>query len=133
MKTLLMIKPDIVERGAYPEIIALLLRNRFAIRRMAMVAFDRATAERFYDVHRGKDFFPSLIDYMTGGPVVALELEGAAVVEDIRAFIGPTDPARAKPGTLRFMYGTSIQCNAVHASDSPEAAKKEIAIAFGDL
>lgn len=133
MKTLLMIKPDIVERGLYPEIIALLLRNRFTILRMATVAFDRDMAERFYAVHKGKDFFPSLIDYITSNPAVALELEGANIVEDIRAFIGPTDPARANPGTLRFMYGSTIQCNAVHASDSPEAAKKEIAIVFGDL
>jgi nucleoside-diphosphate kinase len=133
MKTLLMIKPDIVERGLYPEIIAILLRNRFSIRRMTMIAFDRETAERFYDIHRGKEFFPSLIDYMTGGPVVALELEGPGIVEDIRVFIGPTDPALARPGTLRYMYGSNIQRNAVHASDSPEAAKKEIAIVFGGL
>jgi nucleoside-diphosphate kinase len=133
MKTLLMIKPDIVERGLYPEIIAILLRNRFSILRIAKVAFDRPLAERFYAVHEGKDFFAPLIDYITSNPVVALELEGANIVEDIRGFIGPTDPARAKPGTLRFMYGTTIQHNAVHASDSPEAAKKEIAIVFGDL
>ena len=81
MKTLLMIKPDIVERGLYPEIIAILLRNRFSIRRMIMIAFDRETAERFYEIHRGKEFFPSLIDYITSGPVVGLELEGPEIVD----------------------------------------------------
>jgi len=132
MKTLLMIKPDIVKAGLYPEIISLVLRNRFNINRMAMVRFDVSTAERFYEMHRGKEFFSSLIEYMTSGPVVALELEGDDIIEKIRTFIGPTDPAAAAPGTIRFMYGKNIQCNAVHASDSPGAAEKEIAIAFGD-
>ena len=132
MKTVLMIKPDVVERDEYPEIISLLLRNRFSILRMLKFTFSRELAERFYAVHSDKPFFRPLVEYITSGPVVALELEGDTIIEDIRTFIGPTDPSTAAPGTVRYMYGTNIQRNAVHASDSPEAAKKEIAIIFGD-
>jgi nucleoside-diphosphate kinase len=132
MRTLLMVKPDIVERALYGEIIAHVLRNRFTVVRLKMLEFDRETAERFYDVHREREFFPGLITYITSGPVVALEIEGDGVVERIRAFIGTTDPAKAEVGTIRYIYGSSIQNNAVHASDSAESAKKELAIVFGD-
>jgi nucleoside-diphosphate kinase len=133
MRTLLLLKPDIVECGLYPEVISLLMRNRFKIVRMTMLSLDRKTAEEFYEIHKDKAFFPSLIEYITSNPVVAMELEGDNIVEDIRAFIGPTDPSKASPGTIRYMYGSNIQHNAVHASDSPEAAKKEIAIIFDGL
>jgi nucleoside-diphosphate kinase len=130
MKTLLMIKPDVVEQGLYGEIIAHVIRNRFNIVNMRMLSLDKEMAERFYEVHREREFFGAVIDYITSGPVVALEIEGDAVVEKIRAFIGTTDPAQAAPATIRYMYGSSIQNNAVHASDSPESAKKELAIVF---
>ena len=130
MNTLLMIKPDIVAEGRYGEIIAFVLRNRFDINRLKMLSMDRATTERFYEVHRGRDFYPDLVSYISSGPVVAMEIEGEEVVERIRAFIGPTNPADAPPGTVRYMYGKSIQNNAVHAADSSESAKKELAIVF---
>ena len=132
MKTLLMIKPDTVERGQWGEIIAHVLRNRFKITNLRMLRFEREAAEAFYGVHRERDFFAALVDYITSGPVVAIEIDGDGVIEQIRAFIGPTDPAQAEPGTIRHMYGMSLQNNAVHASDSPESAKKELAIVFGD-
>jgi len=131
MHTLLMLKPDTVENGHAGKIIDLVIQNRFRIVDLRMLSFDRPTAERFYDMHRSRDFFPDLVAYMTSGPVVALKIEGPEAVEQIRAFIGPTDPAKASPGSLRYMYGISIQNNAVHASDSPESAKKELAIVFG--
>lgn len=131
MKTLLMVKPDVVEEALYGGIISHVLRNRFVVVNLKMFEFDREAAERFYDAHRERDFFPELIDYITSGPVVALEIEGDGVVEQIRAFIGTTDPSKADPGTIRYMYGSSIQNNAVHASDSAESAKKELAIVFG--
>ena len=131
MKTLLMVKPDVVEQALYGEIIAHVLRNRFAVVSLRMLEFDRETAERFYEMHRERDFFPDLIDYITSGPVVALEIEGEGVVGRIRAFIGTTDPSKADAGTIRHMYGSSIQNNAVHASDSADSAKKELAIVFG--
>jgi nucleoside-diphosphate kinase len=132
MKTLLMIKPDIVENGLYGEVISFVLRNRFRITDLKMIPLDRAMAERFYEVHRGKEFFPSLVEYVTSGPVIAMEIDGENVITEIRSLVGETDPMVAKPGTIRHMYGISIQNNAVHASDSPEAAKKELAIVFGD-
>lgn len=131
MSTLLMIKPDIVQAGQWGEIISQLLRNRFRVTNLRMLSMDREMAERFYEVHRGRDFFPDLLDYITSGPVVAMRIEGDGVVEQIRAFIGATDPAKSAPGTLRFMFGRDVQCNAVHASDSPDSAKKELAIVFG--
>lgn len=131
MTTLLMIKPDIVERGLHGEIIAHVLKNRFEIKNLRMIRLDRPTAERFYGVHKDREFFPSLIDYITSGPVVAMEVAGDNIIGTIRAFVGVTDPSEAQPGTIRYMYGISIQNNAVHASDSPESAKKELAIAFG--
>ena len=130
MKTLLMVKPDVVEQRLQGEIISHVLRNRFQVANMRMLSLDREMAKRFYEVHREREFFDSVIDYITSGPVVALEIHGEGVVEQIRAFIGPTDPALAAPGTIRYMYGSSIQNNAVHASDSPESAKKELAIVF---
>lgn len=131
MRTLLMIKPDIVERGLFGEIIAHLLRNRFRVVDMRMLSMSRERAEEFYDVHRERAFFADLVEYITSGPVVGLAIEGEGVVEQIRHFIGVTDPSQAAAGTIRFMYGTSIQNNAVHASDSPDSAKKELAIVFG--
>ena len=130
MRTLLMIKPDVVEQGVYGEVIAHVLRNRFAIVDLRMLSLSREMAEQFYEIHRERNFFPDVIEYITSGPVVAIAIEGDGVVERLRGFIGTTDPAQAAPGTIRYMYGSSIQNNAVHASDSPESAKKELAIVF---
>jgi len=130
MNTLLMVKPDVVDQGLYGEILGHVLRNRFSVVNLRMVSLDREMAERFYEVHRERPFFADVIEYITSGPVIAIEIEGDNVVEQIRAFIGPTNPADAQPGTIRYMYGSSIQNNAVHASDSSESAKKELAIVF---
>lgn len=127
-----MIKPDIVADGLYGEVLAFVLKNRFEIKNLRMVHIDRARAEDFYGVHKGKAFFEALIEYITSGPVVAIEVAGDDIIPRIRAFVGATDPAKAEPGTIRHMYGKSIQNNAVHASDAPESAKKELAIVFGD-
>jgi len=132
MKTLLMVKPDTVAEGHYGVIISTVLRNGFAINRLSMTLFDRERAERFYEVHRERPFFGELVSYITSGPVVAIEAESDDAVTRMRALIGATNPADAVPGTLRAMYGKSLQNNAVHGSDSPENAEKELAIAFTD-
>lgn len=132
MKTLLMVKPDTVARGHYGEIISIILRNGFEISRLAIARFNKARAEKFYEVHRDRPFFGELVSYITSGPVVAMEVEGDSAVERIRELIGATDPAEARPGTIRAMYGKSLQNNAVHGSDSTENAEKELAIAFED-
>jgi nucleoside-diphosphate kinase len=130
MKTLLMVKPDTVEEGHYGDIITFVLRNGFKITRLSMEYFDRERAERFYDVHRERPFFGELVDYITSGPVVAAQLEADDAVSRLRELIGATDPAQARAGTVRAMYGKNIQNNAVHGSDAPENAEKELAIAF---
>lgn len=134
MKTLLMVKPDVVERGQYGDIISLALRNKFKVNRLSIERFSRERAERFYEVHRERPFFEDLVRYITSGPVVAMELEDDGdTVARLRELVGATDPAEARAGTIRSMYGDNIQNNAVHASDSPDNAKKELAIAFGDF
>ena len=134
VKTLLMIKPDGVAEGHYGDIISVVLRNRFNINKLSVEHFSRERAEQFYAVHRERPFFGELVEYITGGPVVAIEVEDDGdTVARMRELIGATDPAQAKPGTIRAMYGSNIQNNAVHGSDSPENAKKELAIAFGDF
>ncbi len=130
MKTLLMIKPDAVAEGRAGEILALVEKNRFAIRRLAKTQFTRERAERFYAVHKERPFYQDLVEYITSGPVVAIEIEADEAVARIREFIGATNPADARPGTVRYMFGKSLQNNAVHASDAPESAQKELEIAF---
>jgi len=131
MKTLLMIKPDAVAEGRAGEILALVEKNRFAIRRLAKTQFSRERAELFYAVHKERPFYPDLVAYITSGPVVAIEIEADDAVTRIREFIGATNPADARPGTVRYMFGKSLQNNAVHASDAAESAQKELEIAFG--
>lgn len=130
MKTLLMVKPDIVGEGHYGDIITLILRNGFDITALTMTRFSKERAERFYEVHKERPFFGELVDYITSGPVVAMQVESDDAVNRARALIGATNPADATPGTIRAMYGKNIQNNAIHGSDSPENAEKELAIAF---
>jgi nucleoside-diphosphate kinase len=130
MKTLLMIKPDTVADGRVGDIVALVERHRMSVTRLLMTRFSRERAERFYDVHRDRPFFRDLVSYITSGPVVAIEVETDDAVARIRELIGSTNPADARPGTIRAMYGKSLQNNAVHASDSPASAEKELEIAF---
>jgi len=132
LKTLLMVKPDCVAEGHYGDIISLVLKNGFQINRLLMTRFSVERAERFYEVHKERAFFGELVDYITGGPVVAVEVEGDDAVARLRTLIGTTNPEDATPGTIRAMYGKSIQYNAVHGSDSPDNAEKELAIAFED-
>lgn len=126
-----MIKPESVEAGRHGEIISLLIKNRFRIVNLKQFIFSTENAKKFYSIHEGKPFFEELISYITSGPVVGLELEADDAIKKLRELVGATDPAEARAGTIRYMYGTDIQRNAVHASDSPESAEKEIAIVFG--
>jgi nucleoside-diphosphate kinase len=130
MKTLLMVKPDTVAAGHVGDILALVERNKFQIRRLTLTKFSKERAERFYEMHRSRSFFADLVSYITSGPVVAVEVEADEAVTRIRELIGATNPADARPGTVRAMYGKSLQNNAVHGSDSPESAEKELEIAF---
>ncbi len=129
-RTLAIIKPEAVQRGVAGAIIHRLEREGFVIRAMTMVHLSKAQAEVFYAVHRGKPFFDSLTTYMSSGPIVAILLERDNAIAHLRAVMGATDPARAAPGTIRAEFGTNIEQNAIHGSDSPESAEREIAFFF---
>ncbi len=130
-KTFIMIKPEAVKARKQGEIIDLLLENGFEITKRKQFSFDEARARAFYAMHEGKSFFEDLVAYITSGEVIGLELEREGAVAALRDLVGATDPAAAAAGTIRSIYGTDLQRNAVHASDSPESAEKELAIVFG--
>ncbi|UCH78227.1 MAG: nucleoside-diphosphate kinase [Candidatus Coatesbacteria bacterium] len=131
-KTLFMIKPDATARGLIGELIAAVEREGFVLERLELQRFTREKAEAFYDVHRDKPFFGSLVEYITSGPVVPMVLAGEGVIAAVRELMGATDPAEAASGTIRRKYGESIERNACHGSDSPASAAREIAVVFGE-
>jgi nucleoside-diphosphate kinase len=129
-RTYLMIKPEAVKANAFPEILRLLVANRFTIERLEMRRLTGDVARRFYAEHEGKGFFEDLVEYITSGPVIAVQLAAEEAVPRLRELVGKTNPKDATPGTLRYMFGTSLQENAVHASDSPASATRELGIIF---
>lgn len=129
-RTLVVIKPDGVEKGLIGEIISRFERKGFKIKALKMFKFTRDQAEEFYKVHKGKNFFNDLIEFITSGPVVAMILEGDSAVKVVRLMIGPTDGREAPPGTIRGDYALSKSRNIIHASDSPESAEFEISVVF---
>lgn len=129
-RTLLMIKPDAVSRNAVGQILARLEGEGFQLRELRMERLTRERAQAFYEVHRQRAFYDDLVAFMTSGPVVPAVLEAPDAVAHLRRFIGETDSTRAEPGTIRADFGTDVQCNAVHASDSPENAVREIGFFF---
>jgi len=131
-RTLSIIKPDAAGAGRIGTIIALLEKGGLAIRAARMTRLTPPQARAFYSVHARRPFFESLVDFMTSGPVVVMVLEGENAIDENRRIMGATDPAKAQAGTIRALYGTNIQNNAVHGSDSPETAAKEIAFFFGE-
>lgn len=131
-RTLLIIKPDAVAKKAIGDILKRLEAEGFAIRELQMVRLTRERAEEFYAVHRERPFYRDLVEFMISGPVVPTVLGREQAVPFLREFIGATDSTQAAAGTIRRAFGTDVQRNAVHASDSPENASREIAFFFGD-
>jgi nucleoside-diphosphate kinase len=129
-KTLMIIKPDAVAAGRIGEILARVEREGFAITGLSMLHLTKERAEAFYAVHRERPFFAPLVKFMSSGPVVVGRLERDNAVEHWRKVIGSTDPLNAAPGTIRRMFGTSIEANAVHGSDSPENGEIETKFFF---
>jgi len=125
-----MVKPDAVSKGVEQEIINIIKTNGFQIVREKRFRFDRALAEAFYHVHRDKAFFSSLVEYITSGDVIAMILKKENAIVDFRKLIGATDPAKADPGTIRRLYGESIERNAIHGSDSLVSALFECFLVF---
>jgi len=130
--TFSIIKPNAVRTGKTGPILKMINEAGFVIMAMKMVHVTRQQAESFYGIHKGKPFYEGLIEFMTSGPVVVMILRHENAVEEFRRFIGPTDPAKAEKGTIRNMYGISVQMNAVHGSDSDENAVREAAFFFSE-
>ena len=99
---------------------------------LRMHTLTRPEAEHFYSIHKDKEFFDGLIEFMTSGPLVAVRLEGERVRTRVREFVGVTDPARARPGSIRADFGTAVRTNAVHASNPEENVEKELQAFFPD-
>ena len=129
-RTLVLAKPDAVQRGLAGTIIARLEARGLKVVAIKLIQIDRSMAERHYEAHVGKPFFDGLVQFITSSPVVAMVLESNRAIEIVRQTMGDTDPAKATPGTIRGDLALDIGRNLVHGSDSPEAAQREIALFF---
>ncbi|MBI4181180.1 MAG: nucleoside-diphosphate kinase [Chloroflexi bacterium] len=129
-RSLVLIKPDAMEKRSAGAIISRLEGRGLKLVAIKMLHMDKALATRHYDIHIGKPFFTDLVKYITSTPIIAIVFEGEGAVEVIRKAMGATDPAKAEPGTIRKDFGSDIQHNAVHGSDSVKSAQKEIKLFF---
>jgi len=129
-RTLIIIKPDGVQRGLIGPIVSRLERRGLRIVAMKMISMSEALARRHYAIHEGKPFFEPLVSYITSAPVVLMVIQGEGVVEMARKTVGATDPAKAAPGTIRGDFGVTIGRNLIHASDSLENGAKEVDLFF---
>jgi nucleoside-diphosphate kinase len=133
MLTLAIIKPDAIASGKAGKVLAHLEAAGFALRAARMVHLSTRQAEAFYAVHRERPFFRPLVTFMTSGPCLAMALDRQDAVSILREVIGATDPRDAAPGTVRALYAESKERNAIHASDSPENAVREVGFFFPEL
>lgn len=131
-QTLAIIKPDAVASGKAGKILALLEEKGFRIRAIRMVHLSKEQAAEFYEVHRERPFYGSLVEFMTSGPAIPVLLERDDAVAKLREVIGATDPKEAAQGTVRALYAESKERNAIHASDSDENGAREADFFFGD-
>ncbi len=130
-RTLLIIKPDAVAKNAIGAILSRLEAEGFVIQELRKLQLSQDQAREFYAVHKDRPFYGELVEFMTSGPAVPTVLERDNAVAHLRQFIGATDSTKAAPGTIRAEFGTDVQCNAVHASDSLENSAGEIRFFFG--
>ncbi len=131
-RTLIILKPDAVQRRLTGRILQRFEDKGLTIASMKLLHISRDLAERHYSPHKGKPFYPGLIDYITSGPVVVMVLQGGRCIEVARRMMGKTFGYEAEPGTIRGDFGASRTFNLVHGSDSPESAAAEIALYFDD-
>ena len=129
-RTLVIVKPDGVQRGLVGPILSRLEARGLKLVGLKLIAVDEALARRHYGVHEGKPFFPGLIQYITSSPVVVGVFEGPEAVAVVRATVGATNPVAAAPGTIRGDWALEIGRNLIHASDAPETAERELALWF---
>ena len=133
MKTFTILKPDTLKARNAGDIISRLEQEGFRIRAMKMLHLTETQAQGFYYVHKERPFFPSLVKFMTEGPVVLMVLEADNAIDKLRKVMGATDPGKADAGTIRKQFGTNIERNAIHGSDGPDTAAFEIGYFFNQL
>ena len=131
-RTFLMIKPDGVQRNLVGEIIQRFEAKGFTLVGLKMMQVSSELAEKHYAVHKERPFFPSLVDFITSSPVVAMVWQGEGVIASARKIIGATNPLNAEPGTIRGDFGISVGRNLIHGSDGPDTAKDEVNLWFSD-
>jgi nucleoside-diphosphate kinase len=132
-RTLILVKPDAFERRLTGEVIARFERKGLSLVALKLITADEAIANEHYAEHAEKPFFGELVEFITGGPLVAMVLEGPNAIKAARQVIGATDPVEADAGSIRGEYGTEVTFNLVHGSDSPESAERETSIWFPEL
>ena len=132
-RTLVLIKPDGVARGLVGEVLGRIERKGFVLVAMELRTLDRPTAEAHYGEHADKPFFADLVDFITGGPLVAAVIEGPDAIVQWRNMMGATNPVNAAQGTIRGDLATEMQNNVTHGSDSPQSAAREVALFFPGL
>ena len=131
-RTLVLLKPDAVQRGLIGPIISRLERRGLKIVGMKLMQVSEELAYRHYGEHEGKPFYPPLISFITSGPIVAIAIEGAEAVDVVRTTMGATKPAESTPGSIRGDFGVDIGRNLIHGSDSIESAERELALFFSE-
>ncbi len=131
-RSLVLIKPDALQRGLTGDIIARLEKQGLKIVALKMLHLDKALAQRHYAVHKDKPFFNNLVNYISSAPIIAVILEGEKAVEVARNTMGATDPAKAGIGTIRGDFGLNIERNTIHGSDSTQTAEEEIKLFFSE-
>ena len=131
-RTLVLIKPDAVQRGLAGDILGRFERRGLAIREAQLVQVDRELAERHYAEHAEKPFFGELVEFITSAPTLALALEGESAISVVRTTMGATNPTDSAPGTIRGDLALAMPDNLVHGSDSPDSAQRELELWFGD-
>jgi nucleoside-diphosphate kinase len=132
-RTLLLIKPDAMQRGLAGEIIGRMERRGLKIVGIRLMKVSKALAKQHYAEHEGKPFFPGLVEYITSSPIIAAVLEGPGAIGAMRQTMGKTNPLEAETGSIRADFGLEKGRNLTHGSDSPASAKREIALFFGDM
>ena len=131
-RSLILIKPDAVQRGLAGEILARIERRSLTLRAGKLIRVDRTLAETHYAEHREKPFFGELVEFITSGPTLALVVEGEGAISTLRTTIGATNPGDAEPGSIRGDLALAMPDNLVHGSDAPGSAEREIALWFTD-
>lgn len=131
-RTFAMVKPDGVRRGLVGEIISRFEKRGIKVVALKLMQMTPEMAEEHYAEHKGKPFFPSVVEFITSGPVAAMVLEGENVVSAVRTMMGATDPKDSAPGTIRSDYALTMSENIIHGSDSPDSASREIGLFFSE-